>query len=96
MRIPRDALKILALVATLSAPVAVAVATTASAIELRDSEFIAAGSPVLRSGAGTIRLENGRLGRPTVPLPEPGTLWHWLASAGLIARLKRGRRARRA
>ncbi len=45
-------------------------------IKLHDAELVAAGSPVLQNGTGTVRLEDGRLGRlgAPVPVPEPGAL----------------------
>ncbi len=49
-------------------------AGSASAIELRDAELVAAGSPVLQNGTGTVRLEDGRLGRLGArrpPSPSP-------------------------
>ena len=61
--------KILALVGLLAA----LVPATAWAVELRDAELVAGGEPVLQNGAGTVRLEDLRIGRvgPTVFLPEP-------------------------
>jgi hypothetical protein len=69
-------------------------AGTASAIELRDAELVAAGSPVLQNGSGTLRLEDARLGRlaPTVfVVPEPGALWQLGSGIGLLALLARRR-----
>jgi hypothetical protein len=69
-------------------------AATAWAVELRDAELVAAGSPVLQNGTGTVRLEDGRLGRPAVPLPEPGALWQLGSGIGLLALLARRRHPR--
>jgi len=84
---------VLALVGLL-APLA---AGTASAVELRDAELVASGSPVLQNGTGTVRLEDARLGRlgPPVFVPEPGALWQLGSGIGLLALLA-GRRRRRA
>ena len=70
-------------------------AGTASAIELRDAELVAGGSPVLQNGAGTVRLEDPRLGRPgpTILVPEPGALWQLGSGIGLLVLLN-GRRRR--
>ncbi len=67
---------------------------TAGAVELRDAELVAGGSPVLQNGGGTVRLEDARLGRvgPTVFVPEPGALWQIGSGAGLLALLARPRR----
>ena len=76
----------------------VAVAQPAGAqVELRDAELVAGGSPVLENGLGTVRLEDGRLGRlgPPVFVPEPGAVWQLGSGAGLLALLS-GRRRRRA
>ncbi len=82
---------LLALVGLL-APLA---AGTASAVELRDAELVASGSPVLQNGLGTVRLEDSRLGRlgPPVFVPEPGVLWQLGSGIGLLALLA-GRRRR--
>ena len=82
---------VLALVGLL-APLA---AGTASAVELRDGELVAGGSPVLQNGTGTVRLEDARLGRlgPPVFVPEPGALWQLGSGIGLLALLE-GRRRR--
>ncbi len=79
--------------AGLLAPV---VAGIASAVELRDAELVASGSPVLQNGTGTVRLEDARMGRlgPTVFVPEPGALWQLGSGIGLVALLA-GRRRRR-
>lgn len=71
-------------------------AGTASAVELRDAELVAAGSPVLQNGTGTVRLEDARLGRlaPPVFVPEPGALWQLGVGAGLLALLAGRRRCR--
>ncbi len=68
----------------------------ASATELLDGELVAAGSPVLQNGSGTVRLEDGRLGRlgPIVFVPEPGALWQLGSGVGLLALLA-GRPRRR-
>ena len=77
----------------LLAPLAVG---TASAVELRDAELVAGGSPVLLSGSGTVRLEDGRLGRlgPTVFVPEPGAPWQLGVGIGLLTLLARRRKPR--
>jgi hypothetical protein len=76
--------------------VALLAAGTASAVELRDAELVAAGSPVLQNGSGTLRLEDGRLGRlgPLILVPEPGALWQLGSAIGVLA-LIAGRRPRR-
>ena len=73
-----------------------AVAGPALAVELRDAELVAGGSPVLQNGTGTVRLEDARLGRlgPPVFVPEPGTVWQLGSEIGLLALLA-GRRRRR-
>jgi hypothetical protein len=73
-------------------------AGTASAVELRDAELVASGSPVLQNGAGTVRLEDARLGRlgPPVFVPEPDALWQLGTGIGLLALLARRRRHRTA
>ena len=70
-------------------------AGTASAIELRDAELVAGGSPVLQNGTGTVRLEDPRLGRvgPLILVPEPGALWQMGSAIGVLAVLA-GRRRR--
>ena len=73
-------------------------AGTASAVELRDAELVAGGSPVLQNGTGKLRLEDGRLGRPglsSILVPEPGALWQQAFAIGLLAVLA-GRRRRTA
>jgi hypothetical protein len=42
--------------------------SVAAAVELRDGELVAGGSPVLQNGTGTLRLEDARLGRLGPPL----------------------------
>lgn len=37
------------------------------AVELRDAELVAGGSPVLQNDTGTVRLEDARLGRVGPP-----------------------------
>jgi hypothetical protein len=72
---------------------------TAWAVELRDAELVPGGSPVLQNGAGTVRLEDARLGRlgPLVFVPEPGALWQLGSGIGLLALFaRRGRRHRNA
>jgi hypothetical protein len=66
-----------------------------SAVELRDAELVAGGSPVLQNAGGTVRLEGARLGRvgPTTFVPEPGALWQIGSGIGLLALLA-GRRRR--
>ncbi len=68
-------------------------AGTASAVELRDAELVAAGSPVLQNDTGTLRLEDARLGRlgPPIFLPEPGALSQLGSGIGLLAFLARCR-----
>ncbi len=81
------------LIAIVGLLVAIA-AGTASAVELRDAELVAGGSPVLQNGAGTVRLEDSRLGRlgPLVFVPEPGALCQLGSGIGLLALLARRRR----
>ena len=69
-----------------------------AATELRDAELVAGGSPVLQNGTGTVRLEDGRLGRlgPLVFVPEPGALWQLGSGIGLLALLARRHRRRTA
>jgi hypothetical protein len=69
----------------------------ASAVELRDAELVAGGSPVLQNVGGTVRLEDARLGGvgPTVFVPEPGALWQLGSGMGLLALLASRRRAPR-
>ncbi len=64
-----------------------------AATELRDAELVPSGSPVLQNGTGTVRLEDGRLGRlgPPVFIPEPGALWQLGSGIGLLALLARRR-----
>ena len=84
----------LAIVPALVALLAPLAAGTALAVELRDAELVAGGSPVLQNGAGTVRLEDARLGRlgPAVFVPEPGALWQLGSGIGLLALLAvRGR-----
>jgi hypothetical protein len=71
-------------------------AGTGSAVELRDGELVAGGSPVLQNGMGTVRLEDARLGRVGAPVfvPEPGALWQLGSGIGLLALLARRRRPR--
>jgi hypothetical protein len=68
----------------------------ASAVELRDSELVAAGSPVLQNGSGAVRLEDGRLGRvgSLFFVPEPGAFWQLGYGIGLLAFLSARRRHR--
>jgi hypothetical protein len=88
-RIGLNALVLLCLWAALAAG-------TTSAVELRDAELVAVGSPVLQNGGGTVRLEDSRLGRlgPLALVPEPGALWQLGSGIGLLALLARrcGRR----
>ncbi len=79
--------------AMLLAPLA---AGPTSAVELRDAELVAAGSPVLQNGGGTVRLEDARLGRfgPPTFVPEPGALWQLGSGIGLLALLAGCRRRR--
>ena len=86
----RNALTILAIVVL----VAALAAGNASAVELRDAELIAGGSPVLQNGLGTEPLEDarlGRLGRP-VFVPERGALWQLGSGVGLLVLLEERRR----
>jgi hypothetical protein len=73
-------------------------AGTASAVELRDAELIPGGSPVLQNGAGTVRLEDARLGRlgPPTFVPEPGALLQLGSGTGLLVLLAERRRRRAA
>ena len=75
---------------------ALLIPATAGAIELRDAELVAGGNPVLQNGAGTVQLENARLGRvgPTVFVPEPGGLWQLGSAIGFLALLSMSRRRR--
>ncbi len=67
-------------------------AETASAVELRDAELVAGGSPVLQNGGGTVRLEQAQVNatnRPTFFVPEPGTallVGFGAASLGVLRR----------
>ena len=74
---------------------AVLVTESAGAVELRDAELVAGGSPVLQNGTGTVRLEDARLGRlgPPVFAPEPGVLWQLGAGIGFLALVTARRRA---
>ena len=70
-------------------------ASMGPAVELRDAELVAAGSPVLQNGAGTVRLEDSRLGRlgpPVFFVPEPVALWQLGSGIGLLALLAGFRR----
>lgn len=72
---------------------------TASAVELRDAELVAGGSPVLQNGTGTVRLEDSRLGRPglsSILVPEPGALWQLGSAIGVLGLLAARRRNRTA
>jgi hypothetical protein len=87
----------LAALVAIAGLLALLAAETASAVELRDSELVAAGEPVLQNGSGTVRLEDSRLGRlgpPVFFVPEPGALWQLGSGVGLLALLA-GRRRRR-
>jgi hypothetical protein len=69
----------------------------APTVQLLDAELVAAGSPVLQNGTGTVRLEDARLGRlgPIVfVVPEPGALWQLGSGIGLLALFARRRRHR--
>jgi hypothetical protein len=66
---------------------------SAGAVELRDAELVAGGSSVLQNGGGTVRLEDGRLGTLSVPVPEPGVLWQVGTAIGVLAFLRHRRRA---
>ena len=83
-------MKILAFVGVM----AVLAPATASAVELRDAELVASGSPVLQNGSGTVRLKDSRLGRPSSPVfvPEPSGLQTLVPGIGLLALLARRRR----
>lgn len=68
-----------------------------TAVELRDAEIVAGGSPVLQNGTGTVRLEDPRLGRvgSSVLVPEPGAPWLLGSGCALLTLLAgRHRRAR--
>ena len=89
----RNALIVLAILVLVDA----LAAGSSSAVELRDAELVAGGSPVLQNRAGTVYLEDARLGRlsPPVFVPEPGALWQLGSGIGLLALLaRRGRRCR--
>jgi len=83
--------RILLALVVLLAPLVV---KNASAVDLRDAELVAGGSPVLQNGTGTVRLEDGRLGRLGWPVfvPEPGALWQIGSGIGLLALLAERRR----
>jgi hypothetical protein len=68
---------LLATVLALVGSVGVLPAGTAPAVELRDAELVAGGAPALQKGAGTVRLEDSRRGRPGPPVfvAEPGAPW---------------------
>ena len=72
---------------------ALLLSASAGAVELRDAELVAGGSPVLQDGTGTVRLEDGRLGTLPVPVPEPGVLWQGGMAIGVLAFLRHRRRA---
>jgi hypothetical protein len=87
----------LAALAALAGLLALLAAETASAVELRDSELVASGEPVLQNGSGTVRLEDSRLGRIgplTFFVPEPGALSQLGFGVGLLALLARRRNPR--
>ncbi len=90
---PHPATKIMALACLL----AFLLPASAGAVELRDAELVAGGSPVLENGAGTVRVEDGRLGTLTVPgaVPEPGGLWQFGSAIGVLAFLRHRRRVMR-
>ncbi len=85
---------ILALVGLL-APLA---AGTASAVELRDAELVAAGSPVIQNGSGTVQIVDSRMSRLSrgIYIPEPGAVWQLGSGIGLLALLAERRRRRTA
>jgi len=67
----------------------------ARAVELRDAELVVGGSPVLQNGAGTVLLEDSRLGRlGPVFIPEPGALCHLGSGIGVLVLLASHRRRR--
>jgi hypothetical protein len=82
----------LAAVLALAGPLA----AEAAPVELRDAELVAGGSPVLQNGAGTVRLEDARLGRlgPPIFVPEPGSVWQLGSGLGLLVLLAQRRRRR--
>jgi hypothetical protein len=82
------ATKILALACLL----ALFLPANAGAVELRDAELVAGGSPVIENGEGTVRLEDGRLGTVSVPVPEPGVLWQGGTAIAVLAFLRLRRR----
>ena len=89
MRFLHSATKILVLTCLL----ALLLPASAGAVELRDAELVAGGSPVIENGAGTVRLEDGRLGTLPVPVPEPGVLWQGGTAIAVLAFLRHRRRA---
>jgi len=66
-------------------------------IELRDAELVAAGTPVMQDAAGSVRLEDGRLGRlgPTILVPEPDAFWMLGCGGGFLVLLGQRCRERR-
>ena len=77
---------------------ALLVAGTSSAVELRDAELMAGAARTLQNGTGTVRLEDARLGSlsPPIFVPEPGFLVQLAPGIGLLALLDRRRRRRTA
>jgi hypothetical protein len=73
------------------------VPASAGAVELRDAELVAGGSPVLENEARTVRVEDGRLGTLPVPVavPEPGGPWQFGSAIGVLAFLRHRRRVMR-
>jgi hypothetical protein len=71
------------------------VAGIASAVELRESEFVVGGSPLLQNELGTLKLEDPRLAPlSTIVVPEPSpVLSHIGFGIGLLVLLA-GRRRR--
>ena len=77
---------------------ALLVAGTASAVELRDAELVASGSTALQNASGTVQLVDSRMSSlgPPVFVPEPGALWQLGAGLGFLALLAARRRHRTA
>jgi hypothetical protein len=72
-------------------------AASVAAIELRDAELVAGGTPVLQNVSGSVRLLDPRLGRmapPVLFVPEPAAALQLGVGAGLVSLLADRRRKR--